>query len=115
MKITGIESRVIGYDIAEAWGGIMPEAIHSTWYEYSFDVIHTDEGIDGYTMQNANVRDGGAMVHVLHDLYAPQILTAATEPERIRKPRRDQFGMRAGSAAIASRAPGSRPISHASV
>ena len=74
MKITGIESRVIGYDIAEAWGGIMPEAIHSTWYEYSFDVIHTDEGIDGYTMQNANVRDGGAMVHVLHDLYAPQII-----------------------------------------
>jgi L-alanine-DL-glutamate epimerase-like enolase superfamily enzyme len=74
MKITGIESRVIGYDIAEAWGGIMPEAIHSTWYEYSFDVIHTDEGIDGYTMQNANVRDGGAMVHVLHELYAPQII-----------------------------------------
>ena len=25
-------------------------------------------------MQNANVRDGGAMVHVLHDLYAPQVI-----------------------------------------
>ena len=37
-------------------------------------LIHTDEGIDGYTMQNANVRDGGAMVHVLHDLYAPQVI-----------------------------------------
>ena len=46
MKITAIESRVIGYDIAEAWGGIMPEAIHSTWYEYSFDAFHTDEGVD---------------------------------------------------------------------
>src|SRR5215210_1008429 len=54
MKITAIESRVIGYDIAEAWGGIMPEAIHSTWYEYSFDTLHTDEGVVGYTMQNAN-------------------------------------------------------------
>src|SRR6478752_4307465 len=74
MKITAIESRVIGYDIAEAWGGIMPEAIHSTWYEYSFDTFHTDEGVVGYTMQNANVRDGGAMTDVLHDLYAPQVI-----------------------------------------
>ena len=46
MRITKIESRVIGYDIAEAWGGSTPEAIHSTWYEYSFDIFHTDEGID---------------------------------------------------------------------
>ena len=59
MKITAVESRVIGYDIAEAWAGILPEAIHSTWYEYSFDTFHTDEGVVGYTMQNANVRDGG--------------------------------------------------------
>jgi L-alanine-DL-glutamate epimerase-like enolase superfamily enzyme len=74
MKITAIESRVIGYDIAEAWGGIMPEAIHSTWYEYSFDTLLTDEGVVGYTMQNANLRDGGAMTDVLHDLYAPQVI-----------------------------------------
>lgn len=74
MKITSIESRVIGYDVAEAWGGILPEGITSSWYEYSFDTFHTDEGIDGYTNQNANLRDGGAMVHVLHGLYAPQLI-----------------------------------------
>ena len=75
MKITAIESRVIGYDIAEAWGeGLMPEAITTTWYEYSFDAFHTDEGIVGYTMQNANLRDGGAIVDVLHDMYAPQVI-----------------------------------------
>ena len=74
MKITSIESRVIGYDIAEAWGGILPEAIHDTWYEYSFDAFHTDEGLIGYTNQNANVRDGGAMIDVLHDLYAPFLI-----------------------------------------
>ena len=37
MRITGIESRVIGYDVAEAWGdGILPEGINTSWYEYSF-------------------------------------------------------------------------------
>ena len=74
MKISAIESRVIGYDIAEAWGGRMPDAITTTWYEYSFDTFHTDDGVVGYTMQNANLRDGAAMVGVLHDLYAPQVI-----------------------------------------
>lgn len=74
MKITSIESRVIGYDVGEAWAGILPEGITSSWYEYSFDTFHTDEGIDGHTNQNANLRDGGAMVHVLHGLYAPQLI-----------------------------------------
>ena len=74
MKITSIESRVIGYDVGEAWGGMLPEGITSSWYEYSFDTFHTDEGIDGHTNQNANLRDGGAMVHVLHGLYAPQLI-----------------------------------------
>ena len=74
MKITAIESRVIGYDVGEAWGGVLPEGIHTTWYEYSFDTFHTDDGLVGYTMQNANVRDGAAMIHVLHDLYAPQVI-----------------------------------------
>lgn len=75
MRISSIESRVIGYDVAEAWGeGILPEGISTSWYEYSFDAFHTDEGVVGYTMQNANLRDGAAIVHVLHDLYAPQVI-----------------------------------------
>jgi L-alanine-DL-glutamate epimerase-like enolase superfamily enzyme len=75
VKITSIESRVLGYDITEAWGGAEPpEGISSNWYQYSFDTFHTDEGIDGYTMQNANLRDGAAMAPVLHDLYAPQLI-----------------------------------------
>jgi L-alanine-DL-glutamate epimerase-like enolase superfamily enzyme len=75
VKITSIESRVLGYDITEAWGGAEPpEGISSNWYQYSFDTFHTDEGIDGYTMQNANLRDGAAMAQVVHDLYAPQLI-----------------------------------------
>lgn len=75
MKITSIESRVIGYDITEAWGGQEPpEGISTSWYQYSFDTFHTDEGVVGYTMQNANLRDGAAMTQVVHDLYAAQVI-----------------------------------------
>ncbi len=56
MKITAIESRIIGYDVAEAWlPEGPPDGLHSTWYAYSFDAFHTDEGVVGYTMQNTNL------------------------------------------------------------
>ncbi len=75
MRITGVESRILGYDIAEAWlPEGPPEGITSTFYRYSFDTFHTDEGIDGYTMQNSNLEDGAAMGQVLHDVYAPQLI-----------------------------------------
>ncbi len=75
MKITSIESRILGYDISEIWAaGKVPEGLTSGWYQYSFDTIHTDEGIDGYTNQNANLEDGAAIAQVLHDLYAPQLI-----------------------------------------
>ena len=75
MRITAIESRVLGYDVGEAWlPEGPPEGISSTWYEYSFDAFETDEGITGYTMQNSNLEDGGKMADVLHAVYAPQLL-----------------------------------------
>ena len=75
MRITKIESRILGYDVAEAWlPEGPPEGISSTWYEYSLDAIHTDEGIVGYTMQNSNLQDGGVMGDVLHRVYAPQLI-----------------------------------------
>src|SRR4051794_31956524 len=75
MRITKIESRIIGYDIAEAWlPEGPPEGINSTYYEYSFDAFETDEGITGYTMQNSNLEDGGKMGDVLHRVYAPALL-----------------------------------------
>ncbi len=75
MRITAIESRILGYDVAEAWlPEGPPEGISSTWYEYSFDAVETDEGITGYTMQNSNLEDGGVMGDVLHKVYAPQLL-----------------------------------------
>ena len=32
-----------------------------TIYRYSLDTFHTDEGIEGHTMQNSNASDGGEM------------------------------------------------------
>jgi L-alanine-DL-glutamate epimerase-like enolase superfamily enzyme len=75
VRITSIESRILGYDIAEAWlPEGPPEGIATTWYQYSFDTFHTDEGIDGYTMQNSNLSDGAEMGDVLHSVYAPQLI-----------------------------------------
>jgi L-alanine-DL-glutamate epimerase-like enolase superfamily enzyme len=75
MRITSIETRVLGYDIAEAFGEAgPPEGITTTFYRTTLDTIHTDEGIDGYTMQNANIGDGAAMAHVLHQVYAPHLV-----------------------------------------
>ena len=53
----------------------MPEAIHSTWYEYSFDTFHTDEGIDRlHDAERQRARRRARWSHVLHDLYAPQVI-----------------------------------------
>jgi L-alanine-DL-glutamate epimerase-like enolase superfamily enzyme len=82
MKITKIESRIIGYDVAEAWlPEGPPDGLHSTWYSYSLDAFHTDEGIVGYTMQNTNVPDGDKMADVLHSVYAADLL--GEDPTRI--------------------------------
>jgi L-alanine-DL-glutamate epimerase-like enolase superfamily enzyme len=75
VRITAIESRIIGYDVAEAWlPEGPPEGIASTWYQYSLDAYHTDEGVIGYTMSNSNIEDGAQMADILHAAYAPQLL-----------------------------------------
>ena len=75
MRITSIETRVLGYDIAEAFGDVgPPEGITTTFYRTTLDTIRTDVGIEGHTMQNANIGDGAAMGHVLHQVYAPHLL-----------------------------------------
>ena len=51
MRITSIESRVLGYDVAETWGAAGPPAGRSSREQMTIDIFHTDEGIDGYTMQ----------------------------------------------------------------
>ena len=65
MRITGITSRIISYDVSAIYGDVGPPPEISSDYRYSFDTLHTDEGIDGHTMQFGWLGEGQAMGHAL--------------------------------------------------
>src|SRR5207244_2998913 len=69
MRITGITSRIISYDVSAIYGDAGPPQEISADYRYSFDTIHTDEGIDGHSMQFGWMGEGQAMGHALHQAY----------------------------------------------
>jgi L-alanine-DL-glutamate epimerase-like enolase superfamily enzyme len=76
LRITSIDSRILRYDSSDILGTAdspRPD-MSPRWHQTSLDTIHTDEGIDGYTMQNGNLEDGSTMARVLHDLYAPHLV-----------------------------------------
>src|SRR5678816_2746403 len=51
MRITGVTTHIIEYDLREAWGDRPgPEDLPNTSYPIPLVTIHTDEGIDGHTM-----------------------------------------------------------------
>ncbi len=75
MKITGLTSRIVAYDVSSAWGeGVIPEGITSSIHRYSFDSIETDEGIEGHTMQYGGLGEGAAVGHIVHEAYAQELL-----------------------------------------
>ena len=66
MRITGITSRIISYDVSAIYGEVGPPQEISADYRYSFDTLHTDEGIDGRSMQFGWMGEGQAIGHALH-------------------------------------------------
>ena len=66
MRITGITSRIISYDVSAIYGEVGPPREISPDYRYSFDTIHTDDGIDGHTMQFGWLGEGQAIGDALH-------------------------------------------------
>jgi L-alanine-DL-glutamate epimerase-like enolase superfamily enzyme len=74
MRITGITSRIISYDVSAIYGEKGPPQEVSPEYRYSFDTFHTDEGIDGRSMQFGWMGEGRAMGHVLHEAYGRFLL-----------------------------------------
>ena len=74
MRITGITSRIIGYDVSAIYGDVGPPTEISADYRYSFDTFHTDEGIDGHSMQFGWMGEGQAMGHALHQAYGRFLL-----------------------------------------
>lgn len=75
MHITGLTSRILEYDLREAYGdGPKPKEIFDTRYHISLDALHTDEGIDGYTMQYGGLGEGRAIGHALHEAYGGDLI-----------------------------------------
>lgn len=74
MKITGLTTRLLEIDARPRFGdeGI-PPGRPSTWI-YPLFVLHTDAGIDGYSMGYGNQGDGRALAHLVQDVYLAEIL-----------------------------------------
>ena len=69
MKITDITTRIIKLP-AETW--FAPEPIpagHVPFWEMAFTTLHTDEGIEGYTMGYGPLGQGRGSAYHIHDVY----------------------------------------------
>ena len=74
MRVTGITTRILAYDLRPAWGEDPPEGIFDTTYRIPLVTLHTDAGIDGHAMQYGGLGEGRAMGHVLHEAYAGDVM-----------------------------------------
>ena len=69
MKITEITTRRLRLG-AEPW--FAPRAIpsgHVPYWEFPFTTLHTDEGIDGYTMDYGPLGQGRGSAYAVHDIF----------------------------------------------
>jgi L-alanine-DL-glutamate epimerase-like enolase superfamily enzyme len=69
MKITEISTRRLRLG-AEPW--FVPRAIpsgHVPYWEFPLTTLHTDEGIDGYTMDYAPLGQGRGSAYAVHDIF----------------------------------------------
>jgi L-alanine-DL-glutamate epimerase-like enolase superfamily enzyme len=69
MKIVEISTRRIRLG-AEPW--FAPHAIpegHVPYWEFPFTTLHTDEGIDGYTMDYGPLGQGRGSAYAVHDIF----------------------------------------------
>ena len=69
MKITGITTRIVRQS-SELW--YAPNQIpagYFPYFDFPFTTIHTDEKIDGYTMDYCPLGQGRASAYALHDIY----------------------------------------------
>jgi L-alanine-DL-glutamate epimerase-like enolase superfamily enzyme len=69
MKITGISTRIVRQSSA-LW--YAPHPIpdgYTPHFDFPLTTIHTDEGIEGYTMDYGPLGQGAASAHALHAIY----------------------------------------------
>ncbi|MAS33988.1 MAG: hypothetical protein CL610_08270 [Anaerolineaceae bacterium] len=74
MKITGLTARLLEIDARPRFGDEgVPPGRPSVWH-YPLFVLHTDAGIDGYSMGYGNQGDGKALAHLVRDVYLAELL-----------------------------------------
>lgn len=74
MKISGLTTRLLKVDASRRYrDGFVPPGRPSHWF-FPLVMVHTDEGIDGYSMAYGPHADGSGLVDLLHDSYLPQIV-----------------------------------------
>ena len=75
MRISGITTRVLAYDIRESHpDGKIPEGMSDPIYPIPLVTLHTDESLDGHTMQYGGLGEGRAIAHLLHEAYAADVI-----------------------------------------
>ena len=60
VRSSGITSRILSYDVSAIYGDVSPPQEISHEYRYSLDTLHTNQGIDGHTMQFGWLGEGQA-------------------------------------------------------
>lgn len=73
MKITGFTARNLGLKVDASSKALIPPGFPRV-RKYPLIVIHTDEGIDGYTMARGAHNAGGEIGQLLRDCFMPQVL-----------------------------------------
>ncbi len=74
MHITGMTARLLEIDARPRFGDEgVPPGRPATWH-YPLIILHTDSGIDGYTMGYGNQGDGRALAYLVRDVYLAELL-----------------------------------------
>ncbi|HVZ97014.1 MAG TPA: enolase C-terminal domain-like protein [Chitinophagaceae bacterium] len=69
MKITGITTRLIRQS-SKLWYAPNPVPVgYCPYFDFPFTILHTDEGIDGYTMDYCPLGQGRGSAYAVHDIY----------------------------------------------
>jgi len=74
MKITGLTTRLLKIECAPRYrDGRVPAGRPTPWL-YPLVTLHTDAGVDGYSMAYGPHGDGKALAEILHESFLPQVI-----------------------------------------
>ena len=74
MKITGLTTRLLKIDCASRYRDSIVPAGRPPFWLYPLVTLHTDAGVDGYSMAYGPHGDGRALAEILHESFLPQVI-----------------------------------------